>query len=165
MADQIVEMEKSIEKDENSSTEVYPSSRNSQRSGTLFNIFALKKAAAQGMMDVALMTSNANQLRYLMEYGPRSWYRGLILMISTYYLKGEKEVIVGIILIMKGRSDFRRRSTFRRQKTKHDIQLNQCVGVGVFLITVVNVFIAAFGVNVASPTMQPVQTSSQTKDK
>lgn len=32
------------------------------------NSYAAKKTVAQGMMDVALITANANQLRYLIEY-------------------------------------------------------------------------------------------------
>lgn len=32
------------------------------------NTYAAKKTVAQGMMDVALITANANQLRYLIEY-------------------------------------------------------------------------------------------------
>jgi hypothetical protein len=36
------------------------------------NSYAAKKSVAQGMMDIALLTANANQLRYLMEYGSES---------------------------------------------------------------------------------------------
>lgn len=41
------------------------------------NSYAAKKTVAQGMMDVALITANANQLRYLIEYQRQS---------STFYL-------------------------------------------------------------------------------
>lgn len=36
------------------------------------NTYAAKKTVAQGMMDVALITANANQLRYLIEFQRKS---------------------------------------------------------------------------------------------
>lgn len=48
------------------------------------NSYAAKKTVAQGMMDVALITANANQLRYLIEYQRES---------STFY------VILSLIII------------------------------------------------------------------
>jgi hypothetical protein len=33
------------------------------------NTYAAKKTVAQGMMDIALITANANQLRYVLEFG------------------------------------------------------------------------------------------------
>lgn len=64
-------------KDESSGDYFYPSSRGSIRSRYFSNFFAMKKTAAQGMMDVALITANANQLRYLCEFSPRN---------STFYI-------------------------------------------------------------------------------
>jgi hypothetical protein len=36
------------------------------------NTYAAKKTVAQGMMDIALITANANQLRYILEFGHRN---------------------------------------------------------------------------------------------
>lgn len=36
------------------------------------NTYAAKKTVAQGMMDIALITANANQLRYILEFGDRN---------------------------------------------------------------------------------------------
>jgi hypothetical protein len=36
------------------------------------NTYAAKKTVAQGMMDIALITANANQLRYILEFGERN---------------------------------------------------------------------------------------------
>jgi len=36
------------------------------------NTYAAKKTVAQGMMDIALITANANQLRYVLEFGERN---------------------------------------------------------------------------------------------
>jgi hypothetical protein len=38
---------------------------------SLANTYAAKKTVAQGMMDIALITANANQLRYVLEFGER----------------------------------------------------------------------------------------------
>ena len=42
------------------------------RSRSFTNMCAAKKSVAQGMMDIALITANANQLRYLLEYCQKS---------------------------------------------------------------------------------------------
>ncbi|KAA0185735.1 hypothetical protein HAZT_HAZT005943 [Hyalella azteca] len=70
------------------------------------NLYATKKTVAQGMMDLALLTANANQLRYVLESGSVG---------GLYY------------------------------NLNADI-LNNWIVLGVFLITVVNVFISAFGI-------------------
>ncbi|XP_011689028.1 PREDICTED: ninjurin-1-like isoform X2 [Wasmannia auropunctata] len=53
------------------------------------NSFAAKKTVAQGMMDVALITANANQLRYLIEYQRNSpmFYLIMILIIISLLLQ------------------------------------------------------------------------------
>ncbi len=58
---------------------------------------------------------------------------------------------MGVVLIFKGRYDMRR-------EKRHAIRLNNYVVFGVFLITVINIFIAAFSLNgltpvVSSPSM------------
>lgn len=53
------------------------------------NSFAAKKTVAQGMMDVALITANANQLRYLIEYqrGSPTFYFIVILIAISLMLQ------------------------------------------------------------------------------
>lgn len=53
------------------------------------NTFAAKKTVAQGMMDVALITANANQLRYLIEYQRNSstFYLIMILIVISLLLQ------------------------------------------------------------------------------
>jgi len=53
------------------------------------NSFAAKKTVAQGMMDVALITANANQLRYLIEYQQTSptFYLIMILIVISLLLQ------------------------------------------------------------------------------
>lgn len=101
--------------------------------------FAAKKTVAQGMMDVALITANANQLRYLIEYQQNSpmFYVILVLIIISLLL----QVAVGVSLIFKGRFDIKGKS-----KSINAERINNYVVVGVFLITIINVFIAAFNI-------------------
>ena len=53
------------------------------------NTYAAKKTVAQGMMDVALITANANQLRYLIEYQRKSptFYINVFLIVSSLLLQ------------------------------------------------------------------------------
>lgn len=52
-------------------------------------MFTAKKTAAQGMMDIALITANANQLRYLLEFSRQSttFYTILALIIVSMCLQ------------------------------------------------------------------------------
>lgn len=58
------------------------------------NTFAAKKTVAQGMMDVALITANANQLRYLIEYQRDSsmFYVVLVLIIISLLLQVREKI-------------------------------------------------------------------------
>lgn len=63
--------------------------------------FASKKTAAEGMMDIALLTANANQLRFLFAYNTESktYYMSVSLIIASLIL----QVAVGVTLIFKVR--------------------------------------------------------------
>ncbi|CAL7935422.1 unnamed protein product [Xylocopa violacea] len=115
------------------------------------NTFAAKKTVAQGMMDVALITANANQLRYLIEYQRQSstFYLIMSLIIISLLL----QVAVGVSLVFKGRYDIKGQS-----KSIQARKINNYVVIGVFMITIINVFIAAFSVSV--PTTLPATTAN-----
>ncbi|XP_043587376.1 ninjurin-A-like isoform X1 [Bombus pyrosoma] len=112
------------------------------------NTYAAKKTVAQGMMDVALITANANQLRYLIEYQRESSTFFLILGLIIISLL--LQVAVGVSLIFKGRFDIKGQSKSRQAR-----KINNYVVIGVFLITIINVFIAAFSISVPVPTTLP----------
>ncbi|XP_076286996.1 ninjurin-A [Lasioglossum baleicum] len=104
------------------------------------NTFAAKKTVAQGMMDVALITANANQLRYLLEYQKNT--NTFLLILTLIIVSLSLQVAVGIGLVFKGRFDI-------KEKSKSNIahRINNYVVVGVFLITIINVFIASFSIS------------------
>nr|XP_023016670.1 ninjurin-2-like [Leptinotarsa decemlineata] len=107
------------------------------------NSYASKKTVAQGMMDIALITANANQLRYMVEYNKNSptYYINLILISFSLIL----QVGIGVALIMKGRLDMKGRSKDFKAK-----RINNYVIIGVFMVTIINVFIASFTVTVSA---------------
>nr|CAH7767138.1 unnamed protein product [Callosobruchus chinensis] len=89
------------------------------------------------MMDIALITANANQLRYVLEYTRHtSTFYALVFLITISLVL---QVAIGCALIFKGRLDIKGESKGQRAQT-----INNCVVSSVFLVTIINVFIASF---------------------
>ncbi|CAG9583431.1 unnamed protein product [Danaus chrysippus] len=108
------------------------------------NTYQQKKNLAQGMMDLALLSANANQLRYVLESASSHpyYYPSLVFISLSIVL----QIAVGVGLIMNSRYNV---------KDEKDIckadKINNMTVLGVFLVTIVNVFITSF--SVASPTV------------
>lgn len=103
------------------------------------NVYQQKKNLAQGMMDLALLSANANQLRYVLEsYSRHPYFYFSLVFISTSIIA---QVAVGIGLIWKSRYNIKNQDDF----CKAD-RINNMVTIGIFIITLVNVLISAFGV-------------------
>ncbi|XP_055629947.1 ninjurin-A-like [Toxorhynchites rutilus septentrionalis] len=103
------------------------------------NIYQQKKNLSQGMMDLALLSANANQLRYLLEtFSRHPYYYFSLVFISLSLII---QVAVGVGLIMNSRYDV----NDRREICKAN-RINNMVTIGIFFITLVNVLISAFGV-------------------
>ncbi|KAK7067268.1 hypothetical protein SK128_021279 [Halocaridina rubra] len=113
------------------------------------NTYATKKTVAQGMMDLALLTANANQLRYVIEAGRYgnygvNYYVSLTLIIFSILF----QLVIGVMLIFMGR--------YNVSQEHHAIKadkLNNWVVLGVFLITIINVFISSFAIEPMTPEM------------
>lgn len=107
------------------------------------NTYQQKKNLAQGMMDLALLSANANQLRYVLESSiTHPYYYPSLIFISLSIVL---QIAVGIGLILNSRYDV--------NDQKHMCianKINNMTVLGVFLITIVNVFITSF--SVATPT-------------
>lgn len=90
------------------------------------------------MMDIALITANANQLRFIIQFskGP-SFYFTLVLISISLLL----QVAVGVSLIFKRKMDLKGNS-----KEPNARKINSYVVVAIFMITIINVFIASFTV-------------------
>ncbi|XP_061500297.1 ninjurin-A isoform X2 [Anopheles gambiae] len=108
------------------------------------NVYQQKKNLAQGMMDLALLSANANQLRYVLEsYSRHPYFYVNLVFISTSIIA---QVAVGIGLIWKSRYDIKKENDF----CKAD-RINNLITIGIFIITLVNVLISAFGVAETQP--------------
>merc|ERR1719150_306325 len=104
------------------------------------NRYATKKTIAQGMLDVALLTANASQLKYVLQLGENvhPFYH---LMLALIIVSIVLQVIVGILFLVIGGLNI---NDDPDQRTA-DI-LNDVITVLVFLITLVNVVINGFGI-------------------
>ncbi|KAH8364723.1 hypothetical protein KR084_010740 [Drosophila pseudotakahashii] len=98
------------------------------------NSYAANKNVAEGLMDIALLSANANQLRFLITYNDKAstYIYSMIMVILSLVL----QLLVGIMLIFKRR--------LRRFKNRSYERTNDLLVMGVFMITVINILLAAF---------------------
>lgn len=77
-----------------SSQDVVDSSRR-----TVANYYHTKKSTAEGMMDISLLTANANQLKFILYYNQNSktFYPALSLIVLSLIL----QVLIGFMLIFR----------------------------------------------------------------
>ncbi|XP_050426240.1 ninjurin-A-like isoform X2 [Adelges cooleyi] len=102
-----------------------------------FNLYRNKKLLSQGMMDIALFSANANQLRYVIESGGGVLnYICIGLLLASIIL----QILVGIALLLSVRYN-----VTNCEQRKLAFRFGNYVIVGIFLITALNVFITAFG--------------------
>ncbi|XP_053663742.1 ninjurin-A-like [Anopheles marshallii] len=103
------------------------------------NVYQQKKSLAQGMMDLALLSANANQLRYVLESCQNHpfFYVNLVLISTSIFI----QVAVGFGLIWKSQYNLNNQSDFRAAS-----RINNLVSIGIFIITLVNVMISAFNI-------------------
>merc|ERR1711978_592817 len=94
------------------------------------NRYATKKTIAQGMLDIALLSSNAAQLKYILTVGEEHQYYlpMLVLIISSIVLQG----IVGVLFMIIGAIDINDNES-QNQDTANT--LNNTILILVFFIT------------------------------
>ncbi|CAG0914291.1 unnamed protein product [Notodromas monacha] len=129
----------------------------SERRPLDLNKYTTKKTIAQGMLDVALLTANASQLKYVLtNHGNQQvhFYYLLLVLISVSIAL---QVIVGILILVVGNVNINR-------KENHyvgNIINNFTVGL-IFLISVINIVISSLGLDNYSSQYQyqPVVTGN-----
>jgi len=104
------------------------------------NRYATKKTVAKGMLDIALLTANASQLKYVLQVGvEHQFYTVLLVLIVTSIIF---QVLAGILfLVLAG---------LNINDTKHHKTatiLNNVAVAVIFIITVLNVIISTFGIH------------------
>ncbi|XP_071530044.1 ninjurin-2-like isoform X1 [Panulirus ornatus] len=103
------------------------------------NRYATKKTVAQGMLDVALLTANASQLKYVLQVGQEHQFYTimLVLIITSLVL----QVVVGVLFMIIGGMDI----NDPKQQRAANI-LNNVILIFVFIISVDNVVLSGFGI-------------------
>ncbi|XP_029603059.1 ninjurin-2 [Salmo trutta] len=103
------------------------------------NHYATKKTVAESMLDVALLMANAAQLKAVLEQGPDfRYYVTVLVLIGSSLLF---QVLAGVLFVAMARKDLNNVANQR----KLDIMNNVATGL-VFITTIINIFITAFGV-------------------
>lgn len=107
-----------------------------------FNSYATKKTLAKGLLDIGLLMANASQLKSLLSLGPAQdyYYANLVLISLSIIL----QIVVGVVLLVLGSIEGK---TVTGKLTSS--RLNDVTVGFVFAITVINVFIAAFGIKLS----------------
>ncbi|XP_022239494.1 ninjurin-2-like isoform X2 [Limulus polyphemus] len=102
------------------------------------NLYVTRKTVAQGLMDVALLTANAAQLKHLLCHpDDHEYFIAAVFFIS---LSLTLQVIVGVILIVIGRWNV----NVSKEQNRAE-KFNNLIILLAFLVIVVNVLISAFG--------------------
>ncbi|XP_028166946.1 ninjurin-2-like isoform X5 [Ostrinia furnacalis] len=103
------------------------------------NRYATKKTVAQGMLDIALLTSNASQLKYVLQVGPKhEFYTLLVVLISISIVL---QLLVGLLFVVIGGMDL---NDLDEQPSA--VILNDVIVIFIFVISVINIVISAFGI-------------------
>ncbi|XP_072026777.1 ninjurin-2-like isoform X1 [Amphiura filiformis] len=103
-----------------------------------FNIYATKKTVAEVLLNVSLLMANASQLRSIIIQGKN--YQFYRFVTSMLVIAITLELITGVVLLLIGRDNFN--DPYRQRRVD---KLNNAATALVFSIVIVNVFIAAFG--------------------
>ncbi|CAH1396012.1 unnamed protein product [Nezara viridula] len=119
------------------------------------NRYATKKTIAQGMLDIALLTANASQLKYILQIGDKHEFYSLMLgLITTSIIL---QVGMGVLFLSLN---------LMRDCRLHLIEyktsaliINNLAVAGAFAVTCLNLLISAFDSNLAR--FVPVDTDLQ----
>lgn len=64
------------------------------------NRYATKKTIAQGMLDIALLTANASQLKYILQVGQKHEFYTLMLILISVSIIMQVNIIIIILLLL-----------------------------------------------------------------
>ncbi|XP_068154013.1 ninjurin-1 isoform X4 [Drosophila tropicalis] len=119
------------------------------------NRYATKKTIAQGMLDIALLTANASQLKYILQVGEQhQFYKLMLILISLSIVL---QLLVGILFVAIGSLNINKQSDQTAA-----IILNDVILVVIFVISVVNVIISGFGIEYSSQPLRLIDTHAKT---
>ncbi|CAG0905145.1 unnamed protein product [Darwinula stevensoni] len=103
------------------------------------NVYATKKTFAMGIMDIALLSANANQLKYVLKGGPEApHYLVNVVLISTSITL---QIIMGLVIVWLGKMNVNEDKTVSKAN-----KVNNVVVTIIIIITVLNILIPSFGI-------------------
>ncbi|KAL9888948.1 ninjurin C isoform 1-T2 [Glossina fuscipes fuscipes] len=111
------------------------------------NRYATKKTIAQGMLDIALLTANASQLKYILQVGEQhQFYKVMLILISLSIVL---QILSGILSLSL---------SLLRDRRMHKPEFHQSANVinhirtgFAFFVTMLNLFISAFDSRLPPP--------------
>ncbi|KAG7256993.1 hypothetical protein CRUP_038132 [Coryphaenoides rupestris] len=102
------------------------------------NLYATKKSAAEGMLDVALFLANITHMKTVIEQGAGFRYYIAVLTLISFSLA--LQIVAGVLIIIIGRRNLNN-STLQNRLD----YLNNVTTAVVFVTTIINFFISTFG--------------------
>ncbi|XP_053713621.1 ninjurin-2 isoform X2 [Synchiropus splendidus] len=102
------------------------------------NLYATKKTAAEGMLDLALFLANVTHMKTVIEQGAGYRYYAAVLTLISFSLV--LQIIAGVLIVIIARRDLNVPSNQKRL----DYLNNLATGI-IFVTTVTNFFISFFG--------------------
>ncbi|KAM9772013.1 ninjurin-2-like isoform X3 [Syngnathus acus] len=102
------------------------------------NLYATKKTAAEGMLDIALFLANITHMKTVIEQGAGYRYYAAVLTLISFSLG--LQIVAGILIIIIARRDLNDEANHKRLDS-----LNNSATVVIFLVFVTNIFISVFG--------------------
>ncbi|XP_061523238.1 ninjurin-2-like isoform X3 [Phycodurus eques] len=110
----------------------------SSASNLNMNLYATKKTAAEGMLDIALFLANITHMKTVIEQGAGYRYYAAVLTLISFSLA--LQIVAGILIIIIARRDLDDEANHKRLDS-----LNNSATVVIFLVFVTNIFISVFG--------------------
>uniref|UniRef100_A0A8C3G0L1 Ninjurin 2 n=1 Tax=Cyclopterus lumpus TaxID=8103 RepID=A0A8C3G0L1_CYCLU len=102
------------------------------------NLYATKKTAAEGMLDIALFLANITHMKTVIEQGAGYRYYAAVLTLISFSLA--LQIVAGVLIIIIARRDISEEANQKRLDS-----LNNTTTILIFLIFVTNIFISVFG--------------------
>ncbi|XP_072233437.1 ninjurin-2-like isoform X4 [Leuresthes tenuis] len=102
------------------------------------NLYATKKTAAEGMLDIALFLANITHMKTVIEQG--AGYRYYAAVLTLISLSLALQIVAGVLIII-----IARRNINEEANQKRGDSLNNTITIIIFLIFVTNIFISVFG--------------------
>ncbi|XP_034019337.1 ninjurin-2-like isoform X3 [Thalassophryne amazonica] len=110
----------------------------SSTSNLNMNLYATKKSAAEGMLDIALFLANITHMKTVIEQGAGYRYYAAVLTLISFSLA--LQIVAGVLIIIIGRRDLNNSGLQKRLD-----YLNNVTTIIVFITTILNFFISTFG--------------------